>query len=78
MKKNRLSPLSRLSRAILHIEMPLILLQALVALLSYLEMRESDLGRALTLYPILLPYLLFPIPITIFTVLLIERLDKFE
>ncbi len=74
MKKRQLRPLGRLSRAVLHIEMPLTVLQAVTVLISYLQMREQDLARALVLYPRVLPYLLFPVMITVFSVLLIERL----
>ena len=75
MKKNKIRPLCRLSRTVLHIEMPLTVLQALTVLISYLQMRESDLARALVLYPRILPYLLLPALISVFSVLLIERLQ---
>lgn len=75
MKKGQIRPPGRLSRAVLHIEMPLTVLQALTVLISYLQVREQDLARALVLYPRILPYLLFPVLITVFSVLLIERLE---
>lgn len=74
MKKAPVRPLGRLSRILLHIEMPLTVLQALAVLISYLQMREQDLSRALVLFPRILPYLLFPVLITVFSVLLVERL----
>ena len=74
MKKEPIRPLGHLSRSILHIEMPLTVLQAIAVLISYLQMREQDLARALVLYPRILPYLLFPVLITVFSVLLVERL----
>ena len=76
MKNCRLPPLGRISRTVLHIEMPLTVLQALAVLISYLQMRQTDLARALILYPRIVPYLLFPVLISVFSVLLIERLQK--
>ena len=67
---------SRLSRILLRVEMTLTILQALAVLLSYLYMRLYDPARALILYPRLLPYLVFPLIITLFTVLLVERLTS--
>lgn len=78
MKKIYLRPIGRLSRLILHIEMPLIVLQALTVLISYLQMREVNLARALSVYPRVVPYLLFPVLVTVFSVLLIERLESEE
>lgn len=75
MKKWKIRPLCKLSRAVLHIELPLTLLVAVVFLISYLQARESDLGYALYYYPPLVGYLLYPPVITVFSVLLIERLQ---
>ncbi len=63
----------RLSRLILHIELPLTLLQAVVFLISYLHVSETEPVRAISLYAPLVPYLFFPLLITAFSVLLIER-----
>ena len=65
-----------LSHILLRAEMSLTILQALAALVSYLHMRLYDPARALILYPRILPYLVFPLIITLFTFLLVERLTK--
>ncbi len=75
MKKNRFRPLCKLSQTILHIELPLSLLLAVCFLISYLQARETDLGYALYYYPPLVCYLLYPLVITAFSVLLIERMQ---
>lgn len=67
--------LSRTSQLLLQFEAPAILLQAIVFLISYLIARESDPAHALIQYRPYIEYLLFPIPITAFSVLLIERLE---
>ena len=74
MKKSVLRLPCRLSRMILHIELPLTVLLSLTFLISYLQAREADLGYALYRYPPLVGYLLYPLVITSFSVLLIERL----
>ena len=63
------------ARLILHIELPLVTLSALIFLLSYLEQRETALAYAINHYPPLVQYLLFPLVITAFSVLLLERLN---
>ena len=66
---------SRVSKIVLHIEMPLILLSAVVFLISYLMMRESDPVYANLYYPSMVVYLFYPIVITVFSILLIDRLE---
>ena len=74
MKKEGFRLPSRISRTVLRIELALSVLHALVFLISYLQMRECNLGYALYRYPPLVAYLLYPLLITAFSVLLIERL----
>ncbi len=76
MKKNTFRSPGRVARMILHIELPLIVLQAVVFFISYLIARETDLAAAIRVYPPLTEALLFPLLITAFSVLLAERLEK--
>ena len=71
-------PLGRTSRLLLQIEAPLILLSAIVFLISYLIAWEQDPAHAIVRYHPYIGYLLFPIVITAFSVLLIERLEMEE
>lgn len=66
------------SRAILHIEMPLIVLASLVFLISYLIARETDPIYANIHYPSMVVYLFYPIVITAFSILLVERLERWD
>jgi len=66
----------RYARIILHIEMPLILLAAVIFLIAYLMAREVDPVYANMYYPPLVVYLLYPIMMTVFSILLVERLEK--
>ncbi len=74
-KYNKYLP-CRTARILLHIEMPLILLNSVIFLLSFLCDRAKNAAFALHHYPPLVQYLFFPIVITLFSVLLIERLDQ--
>ncbi len=76
MKKRSFRSPGKVARLILHIELPLIVLQALTFLISYLIARESDLAAAIRVYPPLTEALLSPLLITAFSVLLAERLEK--
>ncbi len=78
MKQRRTRLPCRWARMILHIELPLTVLLALAFLISYLKARTTDLGYALYRYPPLVGYLLYPLVITAFSVLLIERLTLRE
>lgn len=75
MKKRKFRLPCPAARLILHIELPLVTLSALIFLLSYLEQRETALAYAINYYPPLVQYLLFPLVITAFSVLLLERLN---
>ena len=75
MKLSNVRPLGKYSRMILHIELPLNLGGALLFLFSYLAQRISAPVFSATYYAPLVPYLLFPLIITAFSVLLIERLE---
>ncbi len=74
MKQRTARPLSRYSKIVLHIELPLSLLNAVVFLISYLQARAQAPVAAAIEYSYLTVYLLFPLVITAFSVLLIERL----
>ncbi len=74
-KKTDYSP-GKYSKMILHIEMPLTVLFALIFLLSYLIARENDPVYANLYYPSMVVYLFYPIVITTFSILLIERLER--
>lgn len=74
MKATNTRPLGRYSRLILHIELPITLGYALFFLFAYLKERATAPVFAAREYAPLLPYLLFPLIITAFSVLLIERL----
>ncbi len=76
MKKRSFRSPGKVARLILHIELPLIVLQALTFLISYLIARENDLAAAIRVYPPQAEALLFPLLITAFSVLLAERLEK--
>ncbi len=76
MRKIRLPLPCRRARIILHIELPLIVLSAVVFLVSYLMAFESDPVWANIHYKPLLVYLLYPVMITVFSILLVERLEK--
>ena len=76
MKKRSIHPPSRLSRLLLHIELPLTVLYAVVFLISYLIAAEESPIRAIMYYRPLLSYLLMPAMISAFSVLLVERLVK--
>ena len=75
MKKSNVRPLGRYSRMILHIELPITLGAALAFLFSYLAKRATAPVLAAIEYAPLVAYLLFPLVITAFSVLLIERLE---
>lgn len=75
MRKSNSRPLSRTSRILLQIEAPMILLSAIVFLISYLIAWEEDPAYAIVHYHPYIGYLLYPIVITAFSVLLIERLE---
>ncbi len=75
MKKTNVRPLGKYSRMILHIELPITLGAALFFLFSYLEQRITAPVFAAIEYAPLVAYLLFPLIITAFSVLLIERLE---
>ena len=76
MKKRSIHPPSRLSRLLLHIELPLTVLYAVVFLISYLIAAEESPIRAIMYYRPLLSYLLLPVMISAFSVLLVEHLAK--
>ena len=67
--------LGRAARLILHIEMPLMLLSAVIFLVSYLCCRDSAPAYAVLHYPPLVVYLFEPMIITAFSVLLAERME---
>ena len=74
MKLSNVRPLGKYSRMILHIELPLNLGAAIFFLLSYLKDRITAPVFAAREYAPLVTYLLFPLIITAFSVLLVERL----
>jgi predicted membrane-bound mannosyltransferase len=78
MKLANLRPLGKYSRMVLHIELPITLGAALFFLFSYLAKRTTAPVFAAREYAPLVPYLLFPLIITAFSVLLIERLTMEE
>ena len=78
MKATNMRPLGRYARLILHIELPTTLGFALFFLFSYLKERATAPVFAVREYAPLLPYLLFPLVITAFSVLLVERLGMEE
>jgi hypothetical protein len=69
-------PLGKYSRMILHIELPINLGAALLFLFSYLAKRAYAPVLAATEYAPLVAYLLTPLMITAFSVLLVERLEQ--
>ena len=75
MKLSNVRPLGKYSRMILHIELPLNLGAALLFLFSYLKERIAAPVFAAREYAPLVAYLLFPLIITAFSVLLVERLE---
>ncbi len=75
MKLSNVRPLGKYSRMILHIELPVSLGAALFFLFSYLQKRIDAPVFAAKEYAPLVAYLLFPLIITVFSVLLIERLE---
>ncbi len=75
MKLSNIRPLGRYSRMILHIELPISLGAALFFLFSYLNERITAPVFAAREYAPLVAYLLFPLIITAFSVLLVERLE---
>ena len=75
MKLLNTRPLGKYSRMILHIELPLNLGAALFFLFSYLQKRIDAPVFAAKEYAPLVAYLLFPLIITAFSVLLIEILE---
>ena len=75
MKLSNVRPLGRYSRMILHIELPMSLGAALFFLFSYLKQRIAAPVFATREYAPWVAYLLFPLIITAFSVLLIERLE---
>jgi hypothetical protein len=77
MKLKNVRPLGKYSRMILHIELPMALGAAILFLLSYLSKRQSAPVLATIEYAPLVVYLLSPIIITAFSVLLVERLEMF-
>ena len=70
--------LSRASELLLQIEAPMILLSAIVFLISYLIAWEEDPAYAIVHYHPYIGYLLYPVVITAFSVLLVERLEAEE
>ncbi len=74
MKLANIRPLGKYSRLILHIELPITLGASLLFLFSYLAERITAPVFAAQEYAQLTPYLLFPLIITAFSVLLVERL----
>lgn len=75
MRQKTPSLLSRASQILLQIEAPAILLYAIVYLIAYLIAWENDPARAIIHYHPYIGYLLYPVLITAFSVLLIERLQ---
>lgn len=75
MKLLNVRPLGKYSRMVLHIELPISLGVALFFLFSYLQARIDAPVYAAREYAPLTAYLLFPLIITAFSVLLIERLE---
>lgn len=75
MKKPNVRLPGKYSRMILHIELPISLGAALFFLFSYLAERTTAPVFAAIEYAPLVAYLLFPLIITAFSVLLIERLE---
>ena len=75
MKRSNIRPLGKYSRMILHIELPMVLGCALFFLFSYLHQRIAAPVYAAIEYAPLVAYLIFPLIITAFSVLLIERLQ---
>ena len=75
MKLSHLRPLGKYSLMVLHIELPVSLGAALLFLFSYLQKRIDAPVYAAKEYAPLVTYLLFPLIITAFSVLLIERLE---
>ena len=78
MKKHRFRHPCRAARIILHIELPLCVLYAVIFLISYLIAAEANLAYALVYYRPLLVTLLYPVMITAFSILLVERLSLKE
>ena len=74
MKFLNVRPLGKYSRMILHIELPIYLGAAIFFLFSYLKERLTAPVFAAMRYAPLVPYLIFPLIITAFSVLLVERL----
>ncbi|MBQ9797138.1 MAG: hypothetical protein IJW50_05395 [Clostridia bacterium] len=74
MPQIRPRPLSKYSKLVLRIELPLWLLSAVVFFISYLQARTNAPVKAAIEYSAMVGYLLFPLVITAFSVLLIERL----
>ncbi len=68
-------PLGKYSKIILHTELPLSLIAAIAFLISYLQERALHPVSAALVYAPLTAYLLFPLIITAFSVLLVERLE---
>ena len=75
MKISNVRPLGKYSRMILHIDLPISLGAALLFLFSYLWDRSTAPVLAASEYAPLVAYLLTPLMITAFSVLLIERLE---
>lgn len=75
MKRLRFRMPGKYARMILHIELPLNLGLAIFFLFSYLQKRIEAPVYAATEYATLVAYLLFPLIITAFSVLLVERLE---
>jgi len=73
-KKRRFPSPCRAARIILHIELPLTVLYAVVFLISYLMAAEANFAYAIVYYRPLLVTLLYPVMITAFSILLVERL----
>ena len=78
MKLSNTRPLGKYSRMIIHIELPLNLGVAIFFLFSYLQKRIDAPVYAAREYAPLVAYLLFPLIITTFSVLLVERLEMKE
>ena len=75
MRHSSIRPPGKYSRMILKIELPLNLGAALFFLFSYLQERIEAPVYAATEYAPLVTYLFFPLIITAFSVLLVERLE---